>query len=79
METGYRCAHPHARYMVKTPAGLVPSRHTIEERNALNDCADFQPRRVWLTVWRQCGVMLCVVLGLWILLYTFLVWWGHGQ
>jgi hypothetical protein len=71
------CTHANAWYAVTTPVGVDVARHTPQERNADNDCADFQPRRWWwsLRPYRKVGGLLL----LWAALYAVLLAWGGGK
>lgn len=41
------CLHANAEYMEQTPEFPVLRRYTIEERNAHNDCPDYEAGQPW--------------------------------
>ena len=67
------CRHAHAVYEEKTPFGIVTMRYTAEERNALNDCPDYQPLDFWGLFRRYSGPHIMLLLLVWVL-----VWWLVG-
>jgi hypothetical protein len=66
-----RCRHPQAVQVVKTYVGRVTHSLEPEERNAHNDCPDFQAR-TWRDLAAQVVLFLASIVGLWtLLLYVF--------
>ncbi len=72
----HRCLHAHAQYVKATPMGMLLLWHSATERNAENDCADFQPLGWWQRFRRYHGVEISLVVCLWLVLYALLWWWG---
>jgi hypothetical protein len=68
-----RCRHPHTVQVVQTYAGRGTHFLEPEERNAHNDCPDFQ---AW--TWRervaQVVLFLACIVGVWTLLLYGLPW-----
>ena len=73
------CLHPHALYVHTTPTAVQTLRHTATQRNANNDCPDFQPLRGWRWVRRHGGVPIVLVLLLWGLLWLWLTQFQGGR
>jgi len=70
VRTEQTCLHPRALYAT----AVRLARHTPGERNALNDCPDFQPAQRWVLLWRTHGTPLSLMLGLWAILALLLYW-----
>jgi hypothetical protein len=68
-----RCRHPQARHVVKTYAG--PATHFVEpeERNADNDCPDFEAM-TWRGLAATVVLWLAGIAGLWTLLFYVFPW-----
>ena len=66
------CSHPHAVVRFDTPLGAVSKRRRPEQRNAHNDCRDFQPGHWWSPLARDGACRLAV--GLVVGAFGVLVW-----
>ena len=63
------CLHANAAYRVTTAVGMLSLYHKAEERNATNDCPDFQPLRGWRWFRRYHGAQISLMALLWLALW----------
>jgi hypothetical protein len=73
------CLHPRARSVQATPVAMLLVLHTATERNAANDCADFQPQSWWQQFRRYRGIEISLLVALWLILFLWLCWWRSGR
>ncbi len=73
------CLHPHARCVQATPVAMLLVLHTATERNAANDCVDFQPRSWWQQFRRYRGIETSLLVALWLSLFLWFSWWRSGR
>ena len=64
-----RCDHPNAYQEQVTPLEITTVRVSGNVRNAQNDCADYEPQRMWPYIARKYGPILAMVGGAWVLLW----------
>jgi hypothetical protein len=75
--TATTCMHPRALYTCRTPTVLATCRRTPEERNALNDCSDFQPVSWWKVWWQLYGNQTLLILLLWLMGIALVLSWSR--